>query len=66
MKKTSGGTKKTGRNKERCERYKKEHRREKHKINKWNKLIKKLQPGNSMRIQLEHKIKEYEKKILVE
>ena len=44
----------------------KKHRYEKHKITKWNKLIKKLEPGNQMRIQLEKKVKEYEKKHLVE
>lgn len=66
MKKVSGGGRKHGRSRERCERYRREHRREKHKITKWNKLIKKLQPKNPMRKQLENKVKQYEKKILVE
>lgn len=65
MRKSSGGTRKYGRNKVKCEKYRKEHRREKHKINKWNKLIKKLSPENPMGIRLKSKIKEYEKKILV-
>jgi len=65
MKKASGGGRKHGRNKVRCEKYRSEHRREKHKITKWNKLIKKLSPENPMRIQLKSKIKEYEKRILV-
>jgi len=65
MRKASGGARKHGRNKVKCERYRREHRREKHKITKWNKLIKKLSPENGMRIQLEKKIKEYKKRILV-
>ncbi len=65
MKKAGGGTRKYGRNKVKCERYRREHRREKHKITKWDKLIKKLSPENPMRAQLERKKKEYEKRILV-
>jgi len=65
MKKASGGARKHGRNRVRCEKYRKEHRREKHKITKWGKLIKKLQPGNQMKVQLEKKVKEYKKMILV-
>ena len=65
MKKVGGGGRKHGRNKVKCEKYRSEHRKEKHKISKWKKLIKKLQPENPMRIQLKSKIKEYEKKITV-
>ena len=65
MKKAGGGTRKYGRNKVKCERYRREHRREKHKITKWDKLIKKLSPESPMRVQLERKKKEYEKRILV-
>ena len=42
MRKTSGGAKKLGRNKEKCQRYRDQNRREKNKIRKWKKLIKKL------------------------
>jgi len=65
MKKASGGARKHGRNKVRCEKYRSEHRREKHKISKWNKLINKLEPGNQSRTQLKKRVREYEKKILV-
>jgi len=65
MKKVGGGARKYGRNKGKCERYRKEHRREKHKITKWNNLIKKLSPENWMRVQLEKNVIEHEKKILV-
>lgn len=58
MKKTSGGARKLGRNKERCQRYQNQNRREQNKIRKWKKLIKKLSPDNDMRIQLEKRIKE--------
>lgn len=61
MRKTSGGAKKFGRNKEKCQRYKEQNRREKNKIRKWKKLIKKLSPDNSMRIQLKKRIKEVER-----
>lgn len=58
MRKTSGGARKLGRNKERCQRYQNQNRREQNKIRKWKKLIKKLSPDNDMRIQLEKRIKE--------
>ena len=60
MRKTSGGAKKHGRNKEKCQRYKEANRKEKNKIRKWKKLIKNFPPDNSMRIQLEKRIKEVE------
>ena len=60
MKKTSGGAKKHGRNKEKCQKYRNQNRRGKNKIGKWKKLIKKLSPDNSMRRQLEKRIKEVE------
>ena len=65
MKKASGGARKHGRGRVKCERYRREHRREKHKISKWSRLIKKLSPENPMKKQLKKKIKEYEEKILV-
>jgi hypothetical protein len=60
MKKTSGGAKKHGRNKEKCQKYQGQNRREKNKIGKWKKLIKNLSPDNKMRKQLEKRIKEVE------
>jgi len=60
MKKTSGGTKKLGRNKVKCQKYQGQNRREKNKIGKWKKLIKKLSSDNSMRRELERRIKEVE------
>ena len=59
MKIGSGGTKKIGRNKINCQRYKNENRREKNKIRKWQKMIKHL-PDNNMRKELEMKIKKLE------
>jgi len=56
----SGGTKKHGRNKEKCQKYREQNRRKKNKIGKWKKLIKNLPPDNSMRRQLEKRIKEVE------
>lgn len=61
MRETSGGRRKLGRNKKKCQRYKDENRREKNKIRKWKKLIKSLSPDNDMRIQLEKQIKEAER-----
>lgn len=58
MKKISGGTRKLGRNKEKCQRYQNQNRREQNKIRKWKKLIKNLSPDNDTRIQLERRIKE--------
>jgi len=60
MKKTSGGEKKRGRSKEKCQRYRDQNRWEKNKIRKWKKLIKNLSPDNSMKKQLEKRIKEVE------
>ena len=60
MKKVGGGARKYGRNKDKCQRYNAGHRKEKNKIRKWKKLIKKLSPDNSMRKQLEKRIKEVE------
>lgn len=58
MKVKGGGARKHGRNKEKCQKYKEANRREKNKIRKWKKLIKNLPPDNSMRRQLERRIKE--------
>ncbi len=61
MRKTSGGARKHNRNKEKCQRYQNQKRKEKNKIRKWRKLIKNLSPNNDMRIQLEKRIKEVER-----
>lgn len=63
--KSSGGTRKHGRNKEKCTKYKLGHRRENNKIRKWRKLIKKLEPDNNMRKELENKIKGIKDKIVI-
>ena len=60
MKKVGGGARKYGRNKDKCQRYWDQNRREKNKIRKWEKLIKNLSPDNDMRIQLEKRIREIE------
>ena len=60
MKVKGGGARKLGRSKKKCQRYQDENRSEKNKIKKWKKLIKKLSPDNSMRKQLEERIKEVE------
>ena len=53
----SGGTKKIGRNKESCQAYRNDNRREKNKIRKWKKIIKNLLPNNNTRKELEARIK---------
>ena len=60
VKKGSGGNKKTGRNKIKCTKYKSQKSREKNKIAKWNKIIKKLPEDNNMRKELERNIKKME------
>ena len=64
MKKISGGTKKIGRNKDKCAKYKIGYRREKNKIKKYKKMIKKLPDNNETCIDLKNKIRELEEKIL--
>ena len=59
MKVGSGGVKKIGRNKIKCQLYANQHRREKNKIKRWRKMIKKL-PDNNMRKELEVRIKKTE------
>jgi len=60
----SGGTKKIGRNKDKCAKYRLTQNREKNKIRKWKKLIKNLPDDNAMRVELEKKIKKLEKVII--
>ena len=56
----SGGTRKIGRNKIKCQQYKNDNRREKNKIRKWKKIIKHLFPNNNTRKELEAKIRKFE------
>ena len=64
MKVISGGTKKIGRNKDKCIKYKTEHRREKNKIKKYKKMIKKLPDNNETCIDLKNRVRELEERIL--
>ena len=64
MVKVGGGSKKIGKNKDRCVIYKQEHRREKNKIKKWRKMLKKLLDNNETAIELKNKIKELERRIV--
>ena len=66
MKGISGGTRKIGRNKDTCAKYRLNQRREKNRISKWKKLIKNLPDDNAMRIELEKKIRKLEKIIIQE
>ena len=60
----SGGSRKIGRNKDKCAKYRLNQRREKNKISKWKKLIKNLPADNKMVIQLKNKIRALEKVIV--
>ena len=64
MKGISGGTRKIGRNKDTCAKYRLNQRREKNRIRKWKKLIKNLPDDNAMCIELKKKIKALERKII--
>lgn len=64
MKNVSGGSRKIGRNKDKCAKYTLNQRKQKNKIRKWKKLIKNLPDNNEMCIQLKNKIKELEKVII--
>lgn len=64
MKVQSGGVKKVGRNKNKCAEYRKEHRREKNKIRKWKKMLKKLQDNSKTAIDLKNKIRELEEEVI--
>lgn len=55
------GTRKYNRNKDKCERYQREHRREKNKVIRLKAMIKNLSPENNMRVQTEKKIEELTK-----
>lgn len=64
MEKLGGGAKKIGRNKDKGAKYRQNNRREKNKIKKWKKILKKLPDNNETAIDLKNKIKKLEEKIL--
>ena len=64
--KGKSGTRKYGRNKVKCERYRREHRREKNKIVRLKAMVKNLSPKNKMRKQAEARIEELQQKIWTE
>ena len=64
MLKVSGGSKKIGRNKDKCAKYKQNNHREKNKIRKWKKMLKKLPDNSETAIDLKNKIKKLEEKII--
>ena len=59
----SGGSRKIGRNKVKCAEYKLEHRREKNKIRKYTKMLKKLQDNSDTAIEIKNKIRALERVI---
>ena len=59
-----GGGRKIGRNKEKCVKYKQEHKREKNKIRKWKKMLRKLQDNSNVAVDIKNKIKSLEMKII--
>ena len=59
-----GGTSKIGRNSDKCAKYRLHQRREKNKIKKWKKIIKKLPANNETCIELKNRIRELEKVII--
>ena len=64
MKGVGGGSKKIGRSKDNCAKYRLNQRREKNKIRKWKKLIKNLPDDNAMCIELKSKIRALERVII--
>ena len=64
MKIKGGGARKIGRNKETCTKYRQNNHREKNKIRKWKKMLKKLQDNSDTAIDLKNKIKGLEEKII--
>ena len=59
----SGGGKKHGRNKIKCQLYKSKKTKEQNKIRKWQRMIKKLAPDNNMRKELERNIQRIESEL---
>ena len=59
-----GGSRKIGSNKEKCAKYAGKHTRERNKIRKYTKMLKKLQDNGDTAIDLKNKIRELEKVII--
>jgi len=62
--KVGGSSRKIGRNKDKCAKYRLNQHREKNKIRKWKRLIKNLPDDNAMCIELKNKIRALERKII--
>ena len=60
----SGGARKIGRSREKCAKYAGEHKREKNKVRKYRKMLRKLQDNSQTAIDLKNKIRELEKVII--
>ena len=60
----SGGSRKIGRNKDKCAKYTLAHKREHNKIRKYRKMLKKLQDNSQTAVDLKNKIRELEKVII--
>ena len=64
MRVKSGGASKIGRSRDKCAKYKAKHTRERNKIRKYNKMLKKLQDNSDTAKDLKNRIKELEKVII--
>ncbi len=64
MKIKGGGARKIGRNKETCAKYRQNNRREKNRIRKWKKMLRRLQDNSDTAIDLKNKINKLEEKII--
>ncbi len=64
MKIAHGGSKKIGRNRDKCAKYAGAHIREKNKIRKYQKMLKKLQDNSDTARDLKNKIRELERVII--
>ena len=58
-----GGSRKFGRNSDKCAKYRQENKKEKSKIKKYQKMLKKLQDNSGTAINLKKLIMELERKI---
>lgn len=63
VRRRGGGTRKYGKNKVKCERYRREHRGEKNKMVRLKAMIKNLRPENNMRKQAEARIEKLQQEI---
>lgn len=60
---SGGGTKKYGRNKDKCAKYALAHTREKNKIRRYTKMLKKLQGNSQTAVDIKNKIRALERLI---